>query len=100
VAGWGTTELGRAGLGTAEAGGVELGMAEARRGQRVRLSGARPRQAGPMAGEHCGAWLGRGRHETAEGLGRPDVSEGRRGETRLVHAAGQGQRPVRAAGWG
>jgi hypothetical protein len=33
-----------------------------------------------MTGMHCTAGLGLGRHEVAEGLGRPSVDEGRRGK--------------------
>jgi hypothetical protein len=56
-----------AGRGTAKAGGVSSWRA---------LRG--------------GAGSGRGRHEAAEGLGRPGVDEGRWGETGSTHAAGRG----------
>jgi hypothetical protein len=57
-------------------------------GRCARPGGARPRQAGPTANARCGAGPGRGRHEAAEGLERPGVGEGRRGETGLAHVAG------------
>jgi hypothetical protein len=74
-----------AGRGSAEAGGAEPGgrcvlLGGVRRGWRVQPGGARPRQAEPMTGMHRTAGLGWGRHEVAEGLGRPSVDEGRRGK--------------------